>query len=68
MGLSMSHDNQSKHCAAVEYPCREREEVDQRVYRPVQDHRHCYQRLERKKTFKTSHMHAKVMLLGIVWQ
>lgn len=46
MRLSTAHDYQGEHGAAVEDPSAEREEVDQRVYRPVQYHRDRDQRLQ----------------------
>lgn len=43
--LGVAHHDEGEHGAAVEDPRREREKLDQRVDRPVQHHRHRYQRL-----------------------
>lgn len=38
VGLGVSHHNQRHHCSAVEDPCREAEEINQRVDGAVANH------------------------------
>lgn len=58
MRLSTPHNNQCEHSSAVEDPSSEGEEVNQRVYRSVQHHRHCYQGMENQSRSwsETAHM------------